>query len=112
MPFCKSNDVGEIVVGLPLRLSGAEGTQSEKMRVFADELHAKFACLCISGMSAGPQPRPIACSAKPISPLPSVGQAVDRIAAVLILQAWLAARSSGLSPEDGIPEIIRKEQSA
>ena len=25
-------DVAEIVVGLPLRLSGAEGTQSEKMR--------------------------------------------------------------------------------
>ena len=35
-------DVGDIVVGLPLRLSGAEGTQSEKMRVFAYELHAQF----------------------------------------------------------------------
>ena len=31
-------DVREIVVGLPLRLSGAEGTQSEKMRRFADDL--------------------------------------------------------------------------
>ena len=30
--------VREIVVGLPLRLSGAEGTQSEKMRRFADDL--------------------------------------------------------------------------
>ena len=38
----KKYDVGEIVVGLPLRLSGAEGTQSEKMRAFAGELHAKF----------------------------------------------------------------------
>src|SRR5271165_131147 len=28
-------DVAEIVVGLPLRLTGAEGTQSEKMRLFA-----------------------------------------------------------------------------
>src|ERR1039457_6149511 len=32
-------EVREIVVGLPLRLSGAEGTQSEKMRRFADDLH-------------------------------------------------------------------------
>ncbi len=35
-------EVREIVVGLPLRLSGAEGTQSEKMRRFADDLHAHF----------------------------------------------------------------------
>src|ERR1700692_3936225 len=35
-------DVREIVVGLPLRLSGAEGIQSEKMRRFADDLHAHF----------------------------------------------------------------------
>src|SRR6267142_3131347 len=30
--------IKEVVVGLPLRLSGAEGTQSEKMRLFADDL--------------------------------------------------------------------------
>ena len=35
-------EVAEIVVGLPLRLSGAEGTQSEKMRLFAYDLKAKF----------------------------------------------------------------------
>src|ERR1035441_10806644 len=35
-------EVKEIVIGLPLRLSGAEGTQSEKMRLFADDLHAHF----------------------------------------------------------------------
>src|SRR5216684_4837384 len=35
-------EVREIVVGLPLRLSGAEGVQSEKMRRFADDLHAHF----------------------------------------------------------------------
>src|SRR6266566_9360502 len=34
--------IKEIVVGLPLRLSGAEGTQSEKMRLFADDLHRHF----------------------------------------------------------------------
>src|SRR5437667_6042112 len=30
--------VSEIVIGYPLRLSGAEGTQSEKMRHFAEEI--------------------------------------------------------------------------
>ncbi len=34
--------IREVVVGLPLRLSGAEGTQSEKMRVFADDLRYHF----------------------------------------------------------------------
>src|ERR1700740_3434235 len=34
-------EVKEIVVGLPLRMSGAEGTQSEKMRAFAEELQKK-----------------------------------------------------------------------
>src|ERR1041385_8511115 len=34
--------VSEIVVGYPLRLSGAEGTQSEKMKHFAEELRSKF----------------------------------------------------------------------
>ena len=35
-------DVREIVVGFPLRMSGAEGTQSEKMLVFAEELRKRF----------------------------------------------------------------------
>jgi len=35
-------DVSEIVVGYPLRLSGAEGTQSEKMQLFAEELRKHF----------------------------------------------------------------------
>ena len=35
-------DVREIVIGLPLRMSGAEGTQSEKMLVFAEELRKRF----------------------------------------------------------------------
>ena len=35
-------NVTEIVVGYPLRMSGAEGTQSDKMKLFAEELHKKF----------------------------------------------------------------------
>ncbi len=35
-------EVKEIVVGLPLRMSGAEGIQSDKMNVFAEELRKRF----------------------------------------------------------------------
>src|ERR1700734_2658030 len=34
--------IREIVVGLPLRMSGAEGIQSDKMNVFAEELRKRF----------------------------------------------------------------------
>ena len=39
----KRYEVGEIVVGYPLRMSGNTGTQSEKMAAFADELRRRFA---------------------------------------------------------------------
>src|SRR5215831_17872923 len=35
-------EVAEIVVGYPLRLSGAEGAQSERMKHFAGELRKQF----------------------------------------------------------------------
>src|SRR3954462_5586029 len=35
-------EVSEIVVGYPLRLSGAEGIQAEKMQRFANDLRQKF----------------------------------------------------------------------
>src|SRR6516164_5139948 len=38
----KQYGVGEIVVGLPLRMSGDEGAQSEKVKQFADEVQARF----------------------------------------------------------------------
>ena len=34
--------VAEIVIGLPLRMTGAEGTQAEKMQAFADEIRRRF----------------------------------------------------------------------
>jgi len=88
----KKYDVGEIVVGLPLRLSGAEGTQSEKMRLFADELRAKF-CLPVhlwderwTSTEANRLLRETNLSIEKRS------KAVDRVAAVLILQSWLEAQ--------------------
>src|SRR5258708_23061106 len=35
-------EVAEIVVGFPLRMSGAEGIQAEKMHRFADELQERI----------------------------------------------------------------------
>src|SRR4030081_2324465 len=35
-------EVKEIVVGLPLRMSGIEGRQAEKMQIFAEELRKRF----------------------------------------------------------------------
>jgi len=88
-------DVREIVVGLPLRLSGAEGTQSGKMRVFAHDLHAHFGLPVHlwderwTSTEANRLLRETDLSIK------KRGQAVDRMAAILILQSWMQARSSG-----------------
>src|SRR5271166_357292 len=38
----KQHAIGEIVVGLPLRMSGETGTQSEKVEEFAEELRKRF----------------------------------------------------------------------
>ena len=84
-------NVAEIVVGLPLRLSGAEGTQSEKMRQFADELHAKFKLpvhLWDERWTSTEANRLLRATNLSIE---KRGKAVDRMAAILILQSWLQA---------------------
>ncbi len=84
-------NVREIVVGLPLRLSGAEGTQSEKMRVFADMLREHFGLTVHlwderwTSTEANRLLRETDLSIK------KRGQAVDRMAAILILQSWMQA---------------------
>jgi putative holliday junction resolvase len=87
-------NVREIVVGLPLRLSGAEGTQSEKMRVFADMLRSHFGLTVHlwderwTSTEANRLLRETDLSIK------KRGQAVDRMAAILILQSWMQAHPS------------------
>jgi putative holliday junction resolvase len=87
--------VSEIVVGYPLRLSGAEGIQSEKMQVFAEELRKKFGLPVhlwderLTSTQANRLLRETDLSIK------KRGQAVDRMAATLILQNWMEARGSG-----------------
>ncbi len=94
-------DAGEIVVGLPLRLSGAEGTQSEKMRVFAAELHAQFGLPVHLWDERWTSTEANRLLRETNLSIAKRGRAVDRMAAVLILQAWLEARrSSGSRPAD------------
>ena len=114
----KAYDVKEIVVGLPLRLSGAEGTQSEKMRTFAADIQAYFKLPVHlwderwTSTEANRLLRETDLSIK------KRGQAVDRMAAILILQSWMEAhsRATGLdhasddfAPEDQERETLARE---
>lgn len=86
--------VSEIVVGYPLRLSGAEGTQSGKMQAFAEELRRRFGLPVhlwderLTSSQANRILREAELSIK------KRGEAVDRLAAVLILQSWMEARNT------------------
>lgn len=87
--------IAEIVVGLPLRMSGAEGTQSEKMRRFADELRHRFNLpvhLWDERLTSAQANRLLRETEMSIQ---RRGQVVDQMAAVLILQSWMEARMSG-----------------
>jgi putative holliday junction resolvase len=81
--------VKEIVVGLPLRMSGAEGTQAERMQVFAEELRRHFKLpvhLFDERLTSAEANRLLRETDLSIE---KRGKAVDRMAAVLILQGWM-----------------------
>ena len=87
-------EISEIVVGLPLRMSGMEGTQSEKMRVFAEDLRKASGLpvhLWDERLSSAEANRVLRDSEMSIK---RRGEVVDRLAAVLILQSWMEARAS------------------
>lgn len=87
--------VAEIVVGLPLRMSGAEGIQADKMQRFADDLRHRFQIPVhlwderLTSAQANRLLRETDMSIK------RRGEVVDQMAAVLILQSWMEARSGG-----------------
>jgi len=86
--------IAEIVVGLPLRMSGAEGTQSEKMRLFADELRRRFDLpvhLWDERLTSAQANRLLRETEMSIQ---RRGQVVDQMAAVLILQSWMEAKGN------------------
>jgi len=84
--------IKEIVVGLPLRMSGAEGTQAEKIRAFADDLRKRFGLpvhLWDERLTSAEANRLLRETELSIE---KRGQAVDRMAAILILQGWMDRR--------------------
>jgi putative holliday junction resolvase len=91
----KRYDVGEIVVGLPLRLSGAEGTQSEKMRIFAEELRSHLGIPVHLWDERWTSTEANRLLREADLSIEKRAKAVDRMAAVLILQSWLEAHGSG-----------------
>jgi putative Holliday junction resolvase len=87
-------EVREVVIGLPLRLSGAEGTQSEKMRHFADELRNRLGVVVHLWDERWTSTEANRLLRETDLSIEKRGKAVDRMAAVLILQSWLEARGS------------------
>lgn len=85
-------EIGEIVVGYPLRMSGAEGTQSAKMADFAEELRKTFGLpvqLWDERLTSAEANRVLRDSEMSIR---RRGEVVDQLAAVLILQNWMEAK--------------------
>jgi putative Holliday junction resolvase len=89
----RENQVQEIVLGNPLRMSGEEGTQSQKVAEFAEELKKKFELpvhLWDERLTSAEANRILRETDLSIE---KRAKAVDRMAAVLILQAFLQSRS-------------------
>jgi putative pre-16S rRNA nuclease len=90
----REHQVAEIVIGLPLRMTGAEGIQAQKMQAFADEIRRRFRLPVhlwderLSSAQANRLLRETDMSIK------RRGEVVDQMAAVLILQSWMDARGS------------------
>src|ERR1700730_1599726 len=88
-------DVREIVVGLPLRMSGAEGIQSDKIQGFAEELRKLFRLpvhLWDERLTSAEANRLLRETDLSIEKRAKGG---GRMAAVLILQGWMEGRAGG-----------------
>ena len=84
--------VAEIVVGFPLRMSGAEGIQAEKMHRFAEDLRERLQLpvhLWDERLTSAEANRLLRETEMSIQ---RRGQVVDQMAAVLILQSWMEHR--------------------
>ena len=86
--------IREIVLGLPLRMSGEQGTQSQKVAEFAEELRQRFELpvhLWDERLTSAEANRLLREAEISIQ---KRARAVDRMAATLILQSWLEAHGS------------------
>src|ERR1019366_4117319 len=90
----KQFHIAELVMGLPLRMSGSEGIQSEKVQVFAEELRRKFKLPVhlfderLTSVEANRLLRETDMSTHRRAGV------VDQLAAVLILQSFLEFRKN------------------
>ena len=87
----REHEIAEIVVGYPLRMSGAEGVQAERMQRFAEELRERFGLpvhLWDERLTSAEANRVLRETEMSIR---RRGQVVDQMAAVLILQSWMDA---------------------
>lgn len=90
----KQYGVSELLMGLPLRMSGNEGMQAEKVHAFADDLRRKFKLPVhlfderLTSVEANRVLRETEMSIR------RRAEVVDQLAAVLILQAFLEYRRS------------------
>jgi putative pre-16S rRNA nuclease len=97
----RDHDVREIVVGYPLRMSGTEGRQSEKVAAFAEELRRRFSLPVhlwderLTSVQANRLLREAELS------IAKRAAAVDRMAAVLILQSYLDAHARKTEEQTG-----------
>lgn len=94
-------NVAEIVIGLPLRMSGAEGTMAEKVHEFVTVLQKRFELpihLWDERLSSAEANRVLRESEMSIR---RRGEVVDQLAAVLILQSFMEARKVAQSRADG-----------
>lgn len=88
----RTYEVAEIVVGLPLRMSGAEGRQTERIREFVEMIDKHFGLpihLWDERLTSVEANRVLRSSEMSIKKRAAV---VDQLAAVLILQNWMEAR--------------------
>ena len=89
--------IRELVIGLPLRMSGSEGAQAEKVQTFAEELRHKFKLpvhLFDERLTSVEANRLLRETEMSIQRRAAV---VDQLAAVLILQSFLEYRKASQS---------------
>ena len=95
--------IAQIVVGYPLRMSGEQGLQAEKMQRFADELRERFQLpvhLWDERLTSAQANRLLRATDMSIR---RRGQVVDQMAAVLILQSWMESRLHPADPGETVP---------
>jgi putative holliday junction resolvase len=90
----RNHDIGEVVLGYPLRMSGSAGSQAEKMQRFAEELRHRFQLpvhLWDERLTSAQANRILRETEMSIQ---RRRQVVDRMAAVLILQSWMDSKAN------------------